>query len=378
MGLLIRVLCLLLPWGVVAPAAAGPRTPAEIVAEVRHHTARYLDIARAREDGFVQISGMEPRHGYHFLNASSPLLSTVYDAVSGGIDLARPPMLLYVERDGQWQLAGVEYALPRKPDVNPLPGADWHEHEASCHYRDYRELPGPSARDCPPTHPVSGERFVLWHPALAVENAFLAPYGGAASEKPGHSHARNPAEALYSQMTHRTSGALLVVLAAVIFWEGWRARRFPLNAISAAIWIAFGVYLFVTADPEAWPSGPKRFVEIFGDLSVLQHKLYALLLVTIGVIAGLRAYGTLNGRHARYLVPLVGALGGISLFVHLHDGSFHLNAIYLQHAAMGVIAVGLGATLWLTRRTHAERILKWAWPSFIILMGAVLLFYVER
>jgi hypothetical protein len=44
---------------------------------------------------------------------------------------------------------------------------------------------------------------------------------------------------------------------------------------------------------------------------------------------------------------------------------------------MGVIAVGLGATLWLTRRTHAERILEWAWPSCIVLMGIVLLFYVE-
>src|SRR5262245_65441637 len=95
---LLRALCLLLLGGAVAPAAAGPRTPDEIVAEVRQHTARYLDIARAREDGFVQISGMEPRHGYHFLNASSPLLSAVHDAVSGDIDLARPPMLLYVER----------------------------------------------------------------------------------------------------------------------------------------------------------------------------------------------------------------------------------------------------------------------------------------
>src|SRR6185503_7448666 len=194
--------------------------------------------------------------------------------------------------------------------------------EASCHYRDYRELPGASARDCPPTHPVSGEPFILWHPALAVahvwawypnpagpfaeENAFLAPYGGAASEKPGHAHARNPAEALYSQMTHRTSGALLVVLAAVIFWERRRERRFPLNAISASIWIAFGVYLFLTADPEAWPSGPKRFMEIFGDLLVLQHKLFALLLAAIGVIEGLCAYGTLRGGHARYLVPMIG------------------------------------------------------------------------
>jgi hypothetical protein len=62
---LVGVLCLL-PWGAVAPSAAGPLTPDELIAVIRHHTARYLDITRAREDGFVQISGMEPRHGYHF------------------------------------------------------------------------------------------------------------------------------------------------------------------------------------------------------------------------------------------------------------------------------------------------------------------------
>ena len=68
-----------------------------------------------------------------------------------------------------------------------------------------------------------------------------------------------------------------------------------------------------------------------------------------------------------------------------HDIGYHSNthsqqptvAVYLQHAAMGVLAVGLGATLWLTRRTHAERILEWAWPLCIVLMGAVLLLYVE-
>ncbi|MEX2147229.1 MAG: hypothetical protein WED01_09485 [Candidatus Rokuibacteriota bacterium] len=371
-------------------AAAPPSTPEEIVAEVRRATARYLDIERAREDGFVQISGMVLRHGYHFLNASSPLLSSAWDALTGAIDLARPPMLLYLERDGQWQLAGVEYALPRKPDPNPLPGADWHEHEASCHYRDFREVPASSARACPPVHPVSGERFVLWHPAMAVahvwawypnpagpfaeENAYLAPYGGAVHQE-GHAHARNPAEAVISQFTHRASGALLLVLAALIVWEGRPGRRFPWNAFSATLWVVFGTYVFFGADPEAWPLGPKPFVEIFLDPLVLQHKLLALLLVVIGAIEGLRAYGAVR---TRYLVPVLGAVGGASLLVHFHDNAIHFDAIYLQHAIMGLTAVALGATLFFVRRAAAERLMTWAWPAFLLVMGTVLIFYVER
>jgi hypothetical protein len=387
--LILLTVCLLVACSAPATAAA-PATPDEVVAEVRRATARYLDIERAREDGFVQISGMVLRHGYHFLNASSPLMSSAWDAFTGSIDLAKPPMLLYVERDGAWQLAGVEYALPKKPDPNPLPGADWHEHEASCHYRDFRELPAPNPRACPPAHPVSGERFVIWHPAMAVahvwawypnpagpfaeENAYLTPYGGAVHQE-GHEHARNPAEALYSQFTHRASGAFLIVLAAVIFWESRPGRRFPWNAMSAPLWLGFGVYLFISSDPEAWPYGPKSFIEIFYDPLVLQHKLFAILLVVIGTIEALRAYGAIR---ARFLVPVLATIGGISLFIHFHDNKFHIDAIYLQHAAMGLTAVALGTTLFIARKMHAERVVSWAWPAFLVLMATVLLFYVEH
>ena len=119
--------------------AASPPSPTAdaILAEVRQATARYLDVARARADGFVQLSGMEPRHGYHFARVDAGSLITA--ALAGGrLDLTRPPMLLYVERHGLWQLAGVEYALPARPSTSPFPGAEWHEHEASCHDRDFR------------------------------------------------------------------------------------------------------------------------------------------------------------------------------------------------------------------------------------------------
>src|SRR5439155_948356 len=120
--------------------------------------------------------------------------------------------------------------LPQRPSVptdDPLPGAVWHRHEASCHYRDFRELPAASARACPARHPASGEPFVGWHPALAVahvwawypnpdgvfaeSNPWLGPYGGIAA--PAH-HARNPAETFYSQLTHRVAGTILLTLAA--------------------------------------------------------------------------------------------------------------------------------------------------------------------
>src|SRR5207302_1100067 len=240
---------------------------------------------------------------------------TAAGIASSTLDLARPPMLLYVERDGVWQLAGVEYALPSPPRPNPLPGAEWHRHEASCHYRDYREAPAPRAADCPTKHPESNEPFVLWHPAFAVahvwawipspdgpfseENRALAPYGGM-PRAPGHPHPRSETELAYSQVTHRVAGAL---------------RR--AGALARSYWYA--------------------------------------------------------------VVPTLGILAGASLFVHFHDGRFHVDAIYLQHAAMGLTSIAAGALIFAGRRTvGGEMLIRWGWPGFIGAMGLILLFYVEH
>lgn len=376
-------------------AAAHPSAGVDgILAEIRLATARYLDIERARTDGFVQISGMEPRHGYHFARVDAG--AAIVTALTGGqLHLARPPMLLYVERQGVWQLAGVEYALPARPSANPFPGATWHEHEASCHYRDFRELPGARASECPARHPVSGEPFVLWHPVFAVvhvwawypnpdgpfapENPYLAAYGGVPAAEAGHRHARSPAEAIYSQYTHRIAGGVLLVLAALIAWETRRPRPWPWSALSSAVWIAFGLYLIPTSDPESWPWGPQRFVEIFADPIVLQHKLLALIPITYGVVGILRLRGMLRRASWTYVVPVLAVLGGISLFFHFHEGRFHLDAIYLQHAVMGTAAVSLGVALLIAGRRGGRRasFLRWSWPAFLVLLGFFLLVYSE-
>ena len=379
---------------VATPAWADhPRSVDEIVAEVRRITEPYQDIARARADGFVQVSGMEARHGYHFININAPVL-TAAGMAANTLDLARPPMLLYVERDGVWTLAGVEYALTAPPRPNPLPGASWHNHEASCHYRDYRETHAPRAADCPSKHPESGEVFVLWHPAFAVahvwawipspdgpfseENPALAPYGGAPRPS-GHPHPRSEPELAYSQVTHRVAGGVLILVAVLTMWEAWRPRRFPWSALSSILFILFGLYLIPTSDPESWPWGPGTFMEIFTDPLVLQHKLLALVPLSFGVIGLLRSAGVLARTYWYAIVPTLAVLAGASLFVHFHDGHFHFDAIYLQHAAMGLTSIAAGTLIFVGRRSvGGEALIRWGWPGLIGAMGLILLFYVEH
>ena len=72
-------------------------------------------------------------------------------------------------------------------------------------------------------------------------------------------------------------------------------------------------------------------------------------------------------------------LGGSSLFFHFHEGRFHLDAIYLQHVAMGSSAVALGVTLLVAgrRRAVGAWLVRWVWPACIALLGLVLLVYSE-
>jgi hypothetical protein len=305
------------------------------------------------------------------------------------LDLTRPSILLYVERDGAWQLVGVEYALATLPAVNPLPGAEWRQHEASCHYRDHREITHAHMNECPPRHPVSGSPFVFWHPSMTVahvwawypnpagpfaaENRYLAPYGGTAS--PGHEHRRSEGEVRYSQMNHRVAGTFLVALAALTLWGLLRPTRVPAAAV---LWIVFGLYLFVSSDPEAWPLGPRRFAEIFEDSLVVQHKLLALIPIALGVADLARRADVLSARTAALSVALLTAVGGGALFYHDHEGGVHLDRVFLQHAAIGFAGfVAAGLLVLVDRRPGAARLTRWAWPATLAAVGVLLLFYVE-
>jgi len=238
---LLALLALVL---VTASALADtPRTADEVVAEVRRATAKYQDIARARADGFVQISGMEARHGYHFINVNSPVAHRPPAWPPASWISRGRPCCLYVERDSVWKLVGVEYALPAAPC--PIPGRRLVAlARASCHYRDYQEIPARRVHDCPPRHPQSDEPFALWHPAFAVAHVWAwhenpdgpsrrrtvrSPRTAAppAASRPPRAAQRAGAR-LFAVHASLRPGSVLLLLAAVIAGESRRRRDAPL------------------------------------------------------------------------------------------------------------------------------------------------------
>ena len=398
-AVLLLIVIAQLPSGAVDSAAPTPPVlvaepnsgPTSVLAAVREATAKYLDIDRARADGFVQISGMEARHGIHFMNVNAQLLSLL----SRGVNLSSPPMLIYVPTPGGGvQLAAVEYAVTNRP-TNQFPGARWFEHESSCHYRDYRDLPSPTAAGCPKVHPETGAEFVLFHPHLwfmhvwawypnplgiyAEENPYLSPFGGVHAEAHAHAQARSGTEIAYSEFNHRSSGVFLLVIAAVAFWQALRRpRSLVWPGAAAALWIAFGVYLFIRSDPEAWPWGPLGLLESLRDTEVLQHKVLTVIPIVIGLAEGLYGYGFLTRRPSLRLLSLLALTGGAGLFLHFHRGTLHLDWIYAQHVMMGLTGLAAGVGLLASRRAEPGSRLHLLWPTFLVVMALVLLFYSEH
>ena len=65
------------------------------------------------------------------------------------------------------------------------------------------------------------------------------------------------------------------LLAMLGRWDRARwARHWPLAFLGLA------VFLFLRADPEAWPLGPRGFWASFYNPEDLQHRLYILLIVS--------------------------------------------------------------------------------------------------
>lgn len=122
-----------------ATAVLTPMTPAlatgvtdGTLAQARAATARFHNVERALEAGYIQASPCVPEQGYHYVNFAL--------AADPDLDVSTPEVLLYEPgRNGKLRLVGVEYvrfsntftapATPpyvRDPNGPTMFGVDFH------------------------------------------------------------------------------------------------------------------------------------------------------------------------------------------------------------------------------------------------------------
>jgi hypothetical protein len=144
------------------PGKVDPQLTRQL-AKARVATARYAtNLEQAKADGYRIITPHMKDMGTHFLNPG------ITD-----FDVTKPHILVYVQRDGAYQLGALEWVFPKKPAKPPLKGAKYGSFPAACHYDDGTFSPAASEGDCAPTSPESGSPFVFWHPKLVTLHVWV-------------------------------------------------------------------------------------------------------------------------------------------------------------------------------------------------------------
>jgi putative copper resistance protein D len=196
--------------------------------------------------------------------------------------------------------------------------------------------------------------------------------------------ANNQMEQEWSDYNHHWAGVIVLMaglLAMIARWDGapW-ARHWPL------VFLGLALFLFLRADPEAWPLGPRGFWASFYNPEDLQHRLYILLIVGfVGFEWSIQTQRLCSSK-AALVFPAVCALGGALLLAHNHTlGNVKEEMLAeISHTAIALFAVFAGWTRWLELRGSAAAAatgrLKWiarAWPLCLVCIGLVLLNYRE-
>jgi putative copper resistance protein D len=115
--------------------------------------------------------------------------------------------------------------------------------------------------------------------------------------------------------------------------------------------------------------------------TVLQHRVFVLIVVVFAVFEWSVRTGRLRSPRWALVFPLLCAVGGGLLLTHSH-ASLNLKSEFLlevTHAPLGVLGVVIGWARWLELRlaTPGERMPARVWATGLAVFGVLLLLYRE-
>lgn len=147
-----------------------------------------------------------------------------------------------------------------------------------------------------------------------------------------------------------------------------------------------GIFVLIVSDTELWPFGPKNWwTGIVGNLEVLQHKTFAVILLALGVIEMRRAKGILRAAWSAWIFPVLAFAGSVLLLFHVHSVGMHgpdamnkMERIQMEHFSYAVAGIGIALSKGLSDAPiQGRRKFRAVWPLCMIALGVLLMFYVE-
>ncbi len=191
---------------------------------------------------------------------------------------------------------------------------------------------------------------------------------------------RNAKDIAWSEYNHHISGLIVLIMGILVLLEKtgkapW-ARHWPLMLIVLA------VILFTRSEAEGWPFGSLTLGASLRDPEFIQHKAFMVLMFAFAGFEWSVRNKVLRNDCAKYVFPLLSALGGMMLLTHSHSiaNVKELLLLEMTHMPLAVFAIWSGWARWLELRLEdgpGKVVAGWLWPVFFCLTAITLLLYRE-
>jgi len=190
-----------------------------------------------------------------------------------------------------------------------------------------------------------------------------------------------------SEGNHHLVGLGLVLSGLFILAQGTVGKRYPiLGYVWPACFLLSGLFVLVYSDTELWPFGPKPWIQ--GTLSnpeVIQHKIFAVLLLGVGLLEWGRVRGRLKAVWVAWVFPVLAVFGSLLLLFHSHHtgmrGPNHMAImarIQAEHLSYAVTGFAIGLVKGLSEvSTRWQVVFARLWPTLLVVLGVLLMFYAE-
>ena len=190
-----------------------------------------------------------------------------------------------------------------------------------------------------------------------------------------------------SEFNHRLAGFFLLMASVFMLAAKGLAKG---SRFAYYLWpccfLATGLFLLIYSDAEVWPRGPQSpWYAMVHNLEALQHKLFAVILLVIGLVELQRVRERLKAAWAGWLFPALALAGSILILFHAHGGDMSaphametMRHIQTQHTRFAAVGVGIAVTSGLAETEQKWRhVFRVAWPALLAVLGILLIFYTE-
>lgn len=190
-----------------------------------------------------------------------------------------------------------------------------------------------------------------------------------------------------SEFNHHLAGFFVLLAGVLLLAEGSIRERWPVfRLVWPLCFLAGGLFVLIWSDTELWPFGPQSwYYGLTNHREVLQHKTFAVLLLTLGVIEIQRARGVLKAAWASWVFPALAVIGSTMLFFHDHRAGMHgpnpmelMHRIQSEHFSFAMAGFGIGFSKGLSETRFAwKAFFEKLFPALLMVLGALLMVYVE-